>query len=69
MRKLKLNRAKVEAAFEKRGTFPGQPCGTENCDGVARWIPISESKLGPPYKYRCTDCCDEINAMARKNSP
>ena len=69
MRKfLKFNRKKAEAAFEKRGAFPGQPCGTENCEGVARWIPISEGNNGS-RTYRCTDCCDEIDAMAKKNSP
>lgn len=43
------------------GNKPGDPCPTENCEGVARWIPISEGNRGSKI-YRCTDCCDEIDA-------
>lgn len=32
------------------------------------WIPISEGNKGSRI-YRCTDCCEEIDATARKNSP
>lgn len=40
---------------------PGDPCPTENCEGIARWIPISEGNRGSKV-YRCADCCDEIDA-------
>ena len=44
---------------QSRGNKPGDQCGTENCSGTARFIPISEGNRGSSV-YRCEDCCDRI---------
>lgn len=51
----------VERLLEPMGTrgVVGGPCGTNFCDGVARWIPISEGNRGSTV-YRCTECCDRV---------